>query len=136
MRFDVHFFSRLFKPHGSGQQRFHRSGQELAHWLSARLMEEGIGVAAVETGDWGWLVITLQAPFPLTVSCGNADDKHQWTCIIEGKPTIVQRMLHKLDPEPEVLRVRDAVATILATVEEITEVEWQEKTDHPGGSGA
>jgi hypothetical protein len=129
MKTQVEFRSTKFPPYDGEEEQINPGlwGRRLAEYLVEKLAERGIETHEMLAEDWGWYVPVRNDGFKLALCCGhqNGDDE-EFLCFTEpGKP-IVKKLFRKVDATVQLTRLTGALADILASDPEITEIVWTE----------
>ena len=129
MKTQVEFRSTKFPPYDGEEEQINPGlwGRRLAEYLVEKLAERGIETHEMLAEDWGWYVPVRNDGFKLALCCGhqNGDDE-EFLCFTEpGKP-IVKKLFRKVDATVQLTRLTAALADILASDPEITEIVWTE----------
>ncbi len=124
----VTFTADFFKPL-PGEEEYTNPGcygQALANWLADRLRERGVSVEGVIPEDFGWVVMVSRTPFMLWLACSNTEDSTtEWTVYPVAELSVVQRLLKRVDPAPEIERLRAHLAELVPSVPGVTNVVWE-----------
>lgn len=124
----VTFTSDFFKPIPGEEEHTNPGcyGQALAHWLADRLRERGVSVEGVIPEDFGWVVMVSRKPFMLWLACSNTEDStNEWMVYPVAELSVLQRLLKRVDPTPEVERLSAHLAQLVPLIPGITNVVWE-----------
>ena len=103
-----------------------RYGKALAQWLAAQLKERGVSVEGIIPEDFGWVVMLSRKPFMLWLGCGNTDGSTtEWTVFPVAELSLLQRLFKRVDPAPEIERLRSHLAEIISSIPGVANVVWE-----------
>jgi hypothetical protein len=92
-------------------------GKQFAAWIAERLRARGEGVAGVVAEDFGWCVMLGSEPVRRWIACGNrAESATEWLAYVVAEPTLLQRLIRRVDARPEVARLSTVLESILREV--------------------
>jgi len=124
----VTFTSDFFKPIAGeeGETNPGRFGKALAQWLAAQLKERGVSVEGVIPEDFGWVVMISRKPVMLWLGCGNTDGSTtEWSVFPVAELSALQRLFKRVDPSPEIERLRNHIAKLVPSIPGVTNVVWE-----------
>jgi len=124
----VTFTSDFFKPVPGEEEHTNPGcyGQTLANWLADRLRERGIFVEGVIREDFRWVVMVSHTPFLLWLACSNTDGStSEWTVYSVAEPSLIQRVLKRVDPAPEIERLSAHLAELVPSIPRVANVVWE-----------
>ena len=124
----VTFTADYFKPiPGEGEHTNPGCyGQALAAWLAERLQERGVPVEGVIPEDFGWVVMISRKPFMLWLACSNTEDStHEWMVYPVAELSAMQRLFKRVDPAPELERLRSHLAEVVPLIPRVTNIVWE-----------
>ncbi|MGE4190149.1 MAG: hypothetical protein AB7G12_09630 [Thermoanaerobaculia bacterium] len=109
-----------------------RWGKLLAEFLSAELASRGFEPTGLVAEDWGWCLTLKNEKFPLRVGCGNYEEYPDgFLVFIEPSKPYVRKLFTKVDTQPTVAAVADALDEILKSRSGIHGLSWWQ-SDPPG----
>lgn len=123
----VTFTSDFFKPIPGEEEQTNPGcyGQALANWLSDRLLERGVSVEGVIPEDFGWVVMVSRKPVMLWLACSNTEDNtNEWRVYPVAELSVLQRLVKRVDPTPEVEHLSAHLAELVPLIPGITNVVW------------
>lgn len=126
MRTHVRFRSSLFSPRKPEGQQANPGvyGEELAQWVHERIGAFGLAALDHFAEDWGWMVV-FGRDFPAWIGCSNVGgERDQWLCFCEVHRGFSDRLLRRPAPVAEQERTIAALAALIASEPQITDVEW------------
>lgn len=129
MKTQVEFRSSQFPPYEGEEEQINPGlwGKRLAEYLVQKLAEKGIETQVPVAEDWGWYIPLPNQGFPLALCCGHQyGDNDQFLCFTEPSVPVVRKFFKTLDATPQLTRLTEALAQILASDPEIREVTWSE----------
>jgi hypothetical protein len=124
----VTFTSDFFKPIAGEEDETNpgRFGKALAQWLAAQLREHGVSVEGIVPEDFGWMVIVSRKPFMLWLGCGNTEGStNEWTIFPVAELSTLQRLFRRVDPSPEIERLRTHLAELVSSIPGFANVAWE-----------
>lgn len=124
----VTFTSDFFQPIAGEEEQTNPGcyGQALAHWLADRLRERGVSVEGVIPEDFGWVVMISRKPFLLWPACGNTDGSTtEWTVYPVAELPVLQRLFNRVDPTPEIERLRAHLVELVPAIPGVTNIVWE-----------
>ena len=103
-----------------------RYGKQLAHWLGDRLKGRGVSVEDIVPKDFGWIIMVSTKPFSLWLSCGNTDGSTtEWNVFPVAESSTLQRLLRRVNPAPEIEKLRAHLAELVPSIPGVTNVTWE-----------
>lgn len=103
-----------------------RYGKQLAHWLGEELKGRGVSVEEVIPKDFGWVVKVSTKPFLLWLGCCNTDGSAtEWNVFLVAESSMIQRILGRLNPAPEIEKLRAHLAELVPSIPGVTNVTWE-----------
>lgn len=125
MKMSLKFHSDRHKAICGNEKSLKRQGEMLARWLSTELQKKGVPVSDVSPGEYGFLSITLDGPFPVCVGCQHSEQVDgDWQCTIDGAPDFFKNLFNPVDPSPVMCNLQGLLADVLGEEVEIDDVEW------------
>lgn len=124
----VTFTSDFFKPIAGEEEHTNPGcyGKAWATWLADRLRERGVSVEGVIPEDFGWVVMISRKPFLLWLACSNTDGSiTEWTVYSVAELSLLQRLFNRVDPAPEIERLRSHLAELVPSIPCVTNVVWE-----------
>ena len=124
----VNFTSDFFKPIPGEEEHTNPGcyGQALAAWLAERLQERGVPVEGVIPEDFGWVVMVSRKPFMLWLACSNTDGStDEWMVYPVAELSVTQRLFKRVDPAPELERLRVHLAEVVPLIPGVTNIVWE-----------
>lgn len=124
----VTFTSEFFKPLPGEEKQTNPGcyGQALATWLTDRLRERGVSVEGVIPEDFGWVVMIARKPFMLWLACNNTEDSTtEWMVYPVAELSVMQRLVKRVDPAPELERLRSHLAELVPLIPGVTNIVWE-----------
>lgn len=101
-------------------------GQALAQWMADRLRERGVSVEGLIPEDFGWVVMISRRPFMLWLACSNTDGSIiEWTVYPVAELSVMQRLFKRVDPAPELERLRTHLAELVPLIPGVTNIVWE-----------
>jgi len=131
MRTHVRFRSRKFPPYEGEIEEINPGiwGKRLVEYLARGLSVRGIACGEPFSEDWGWYLPLQTTGHPIGLCCGHQfGDDDEFVCFTDPSEPIVKRFLKRIDLTSELSTVVEALADILESDSEITEVVWSERT--------
>jgi hypothetical protein len=119
-----------------------RWGKRLAEFVRDNLPKHGVGTTDIICEDWGWLVNTNHAEFPVWIGCGtleevvesedgadslrsdNSNSLTEFTLFITAEPSFFQRIFKRVDTTQAVQRTVAALQSLIESTPEIVETSW------------
>ena len=126
MRTHVRFRSPLFRRKKPDEEQVNPGvyGEELASWIHEHIGTFGRPAADHFGEDWGWMVV-FGRDYPAWIGCGNvAGEEEEWHCFCEARVAMMDRLLGRPGPQEARDTTVRALAALLATLDEISDVEW------------
>jgi hypothetical protein len=126
MRTHIEFKSKLFpaEPGEDAQTNPGIFGKKLAEYLADWFSRNGFGVTGVIAEDWGWCVQLANDGFELFLGCGPYQEgEDMWLVFIEPSKPYVRRWFKKIDTQPVVARVAEALEQSL-TIDGVSSLRW------------
>ena len=124
----ITFTSDFFKPIAGEEEHTNPGcyGQALANWLADRLRERGVSVEGVIPEDFGWVVMITRKPFLLWLACSNTEDStNEWMVYPVAELSAMQRLFKRVDPAPELERLRVHLAEVVPLIPGVTNIVWE-----------
>ena len=101
-------------------------GRALAGWIAEHLNRNPATVEVVVAEDFGRCVMIRTRPFKLWVTCSSLDgSRTRWQMFIALEQSLIARVLRRVDPEPDVDRLRTHLRAVVAEVPDARDVEWE-----------
>lgn len=125
----VEFRSFKFPPYDGEEEQINPGlwGKRLAEYLVQKLGEKGIETEGMVAEDWGWYVPIRNDGFRLALCCGRQNgDKDQFLCFTDPSIPVVKKFFKKIDATPQLMRLTEALAQILASDPDIRDIVWSE----------
>ncbi len=124
----VTFTSDFFKPVPGEEEQTNPGcyGKAWATWLAERLQERGVPVEGVIPEDFGWIVMISRKPFMLWLACSNTEDStNEWMVYPVAELSVTQRLFKRVDPAPELERLRSHLAELVPLIPGVTNIVWE-----------
>ncbi len=76
--------------------------------------------------DFGRCVMLRTKPFKLWVTCASLDgSRTRWQMFIALEQNPLTSLFRRIDPNPEVSRLRDDLRAVIKDVPDVRDIEWQ-----------
>ena len=129
----VTFTSDFFMPIAGEDEETNPGcfGKALAQWLADQLNRRGVPVESVIPEDFGWVVMVSRKPFALWLGCRNTDGStSEWSVFLVAELSTFQRLFKRVDPAPEIEKLRIHLAEIVPSIPRVTKAIWDCPNDH------
>jgi hypothetical protein len=101
-------------------------GKSLAAWVAGQLSKRGVTVERIVAEDFGRCVIVRSKPYMLWLACANLDsERTRWQMYIALEQNPVRRLFSRVDPAPELTRLREHLREIVSEIPGVSHTEWQ-----------
>lgn len=127
MKTHIQLSSTFFPPDPDEAELINdgRFGRKLAEYISAKLPEFGFSVDGLTPEDWGWQIQIRNPDFPLWIGCGNYEEvENGFLCFIEPSKPQIRRWFKRINTQPKVTRLSDALESIIANAPGVTNHNW------------
>ena len=102
-----------------------RFGKRLAQFISDGLPGEGFQPQQLFAEDWGWVVPISNDEFPLSIGCGNLEDRSdEFLCFIEPHEPLIRKFLRKIETRDRIESLQQALDKILSEEAGVREKRW------------
>ncbi len=76
--------------------------------------------------DFGWVVMISRTPFMLWLACSNTDGStDEWMVYPVAELSVMQRLFRRVDPAPELERLRSHLAEVVPLIPGVTNIVWE-----------
>lgn len=121
-----------------------RWGKRLAEYVRDNLPRYGVQTTDILCEDWGWLVNTSHADYPVWIGCGPLDEMvateeesdlgpvasdtgvSEFAMFVTAEPGFFQRLFKRVDSTPIVQKTSAALKAMVEASPDFTEVTWSE----------
>ena len=139
MQTHVEFKSRAFPKYPNEDEETvneTRWGKRLAEYVRDNLPKYGVQTEDILCEDWGWLVNTKNDAYPLWIGCGPVDDSDEeepkdgdliaFALFVAAEPSFLKRLFKKVDTTPGIVKVTQALRTMMAASHDFESPEWSD----------
>ena len=137
MKTRVEFRSSKFPPYDGEEEQINPGlwGKRLAEYLVQKLAERGIDAEEIVAEDWGWYVPVRNEGVRIALCCGHqSGDDDEFLCFTDPSTPIVKKLFKEIDTTPQLIRVTEAIRSILASDPDIRDIAWAEPPSLDQGS--
>jgi len=125
----VEFRSKKFPPYDGEEEDINPGlwGKRLAEYFVENLPAHGIEPGEIIAEDWGWYIPIPNDGISLGLGCGHQyGDDDEFLCMTDPQLPIVRKLFKKIDATPQLLKLTEAIQSILTSDQDISEISWRE----------
>lgn len=129
LKTQVEFRSKKFPPYQGEEEEINPGlwGRRLAEYLVEKLAARGIQSGPFVVEDWGYYIPVPNDEFRLALCCGHQNgDNDEFLCFTDPSTPVVKKLFRRVDATPALTRLTEALAIILSSDPDITDIRWIE----------